>query len=109
MSAVMWPDDTIGLAYAELASAVVRRAAEDYEDALTGILRAGTRAVRKHSIDSKREVEAFFLGEWFHALSDLDPRAVIEELERQVIRTETERELKDLKRALKEYEVRKNR
>ncbi len=109
MTVLVWPDDTIGLAYCELAAAIVRRAAEDYEEALTCILRAETRAVRKHAIDSKREVERFFLGEWFPALSELDPMAVIEELEKRVLKNETEEAFRELRTAMEEYEVKKGR
>lgn len=99
----MSPLDPISAAYERLAASIVQKAAEDYEEALTGLIRAETRAVRKHGIDEKREVERFFRSEWFKGLCDLDPIAVIEALETKVLNQEMKSEKKKLMKALEAY------
>ena len=99
----MRPEDPVSAAYGRLAAAIVQKAAEDYEEALTGLIRAETRAVRKHSIDEKREVERFFRSEWFRGLCDLDSIAVIEALEKKVLDREMKTEKKRLIKALEAY------
>lgn len=52
--------------YTELANAIVERAVIDYHD-----------AVEYHDLSTADSLEKFFFSEWFHLLSDLDGKTII--------------------------------
>ena len=103
------PEGGIEAAYARLATAIVRMAATDYAEALAGMLRAETRAVRKHHIDVKRQAEKFFRSEWYTALCDLDPDALMKGMEGRAVEEALEEAREGLRDALREHDRREGR
>lgn len=67
--------------YENLASAIILKAVKDYRKAL--------RILSKHPLDPKAEgkrtsIEQFFRSDFFAVLTDLNPQALIERLNREV-------------------------
>lgn len=62
-------------AYRELASAIVKQAADDYRKALRGRGYQGKSAEKVI-----KELEKFFHSKWFHILTKVDPDYLIERL-----------------------------
>ena len=93
-------ENSMEAAYARLAAAIVKSAITDYSNALEGMLRAETRAVRKHHIDVKRQAEMFFRSKWFEELCDLDPYAIMAALEDRAVKSAIKAEEKSIRKAL---------
>lgn len=67
--------------YERLANAVVEQAALDYQQALQKCsLNPWNESARKE----KRELEQFFDSDWFAILTNLDPVALLERMQREV-------------------------
>lgn len=99
-------EDCMEAAYGRLSAAIVRLACLDYSEALEGMLKAESRAVRKHCIDQKRSLEKFFLGGWYTALCGIDPESIMEELEKRAVQSVLDESRKGLEEALARHDRR---
>lgn len=75
----------IETAYENLANAIVEKAAEDYKNAYTMILRGNT---RKNYKDTAQECREFFLSDWFDELSGLDGQRLLNMIQEECERLE---------------------
>ena len=64
--------------YRNLADAIIMQAAHDYRRSVQQLIRKPYSAMALHD---KQDVEAFFLGDWFQVLSDLDGQELLQRLE----------------------------
>ena len=84
----------------ELAAAIVRQAADDYEKALRGLLRKPGNAERQKLLGRVSECEAFFRSDWFDCLVEsVDGEAIIKQVQKNAVRKERERVEAKLKKA----------
>ena len=64
--------------YRSLADAIIMQAVHDYRRSVQQLIRKPY-STKAHQ--DKQEVEAFFLGDWFQVLSDLDGQELLQRLE----------------------------
>jgi len=64
--------------YQNLANAIIMQAVHDYRRAVQQLIRKPYSAT---ALYDKQEVEAFFQGDWFRVLSDLDGQELLQRLE----------------------------
>ena len=64
--------------YRKLADAIIMQGAHDYRRSVEQLIRKPY-STKAHQ--DKQEVEAFFLGDWFQVLSDLDGQELLQRLE----------------------------
>lgn len=67
--------------YENLANAIVAAAAKDYRKALKVLKANPDNAAARYS---KRVAREFFFSSWFEILTDLDPVALVERLDKEV-------------------------
>ena len=67
-------------AYENLANAIVLQAVKDYRKALESLKRHPGNAGAQYVI---KDVERFFLSDWFVELTDLDGRTLMEQLRKE--------------------------
>ena len=64
--------------YRNLADAIIIQAVHDYRRSVQQLIRKPYSVIALHD---KQEVEAFFLGDWFQVLSDIDGQELLQRLE----------------------------
>ena len=67
--------------YSDLANAIILQAVKDYRDALKKLHKRRKNEVAEQS---KNQVERFFYSEWFIALTEIDPRMLMQRLNEEV-------------------------
>ena len=67
-------------AYENLANAIILQAVKDYRMALAGLKRHPSNYKMQYL---KKDVESFFLSNWFVELTDLDGQALLEQLRKE--------------------------
>ena len=72
--------DEIGIAYQELAVAIVTRACLDYHRHATKAANGKDRRTRAKHAAEVREIERFFHSKWFAQLFDVDPEELMKEM-----------------------------
>ena len=89
----------------ELAAAIVKQAADDYERVLRKLLRKPGDAERQKLLGQVSECEAFFRSDWFDCLVEsVDGEAVIKQVQKNAVRKERERVEAKLKKAKDQME-----
>lgn len=63
--------------YQDLANAIVERAVEDYRCVLSGYSK------KENAPLKEKEIEKFFLGEWFSLLTNIDGRDLLKRIRRE--------------------------
>lgn len=89
----------------ELAAAIVKQAADDYEKALRMLLRKPGDTEKQKLLHRVTECESFFRSEWFDCLVDsVDGEAIIKQVQKNAVRKERERVEAKLKKARNQME-----
>ena len=63
--------------YQDLANAIVERAVEDYRYVLSGYSK------KENAPLKEKEIEKFFLGEWFSLLTNIDGKDLLKRIRRE--------------------------
>ena len=63
--------------YQDLANAIVERAVEDYRYVLSGYTK------KENAPLKEKEIESFFLGQWFVVLTNIDGKDLLKRLRRE--------------------------